>query len=300
MKILAAVVTHDRRALLARCLDAITAQERAPDGVLVIDNASSDGTAEMLAKRGTPTIRQDNVGSAGGWQRAIAQGLADGYDAIWLMDDDGFPAASALGHLEAAMHRDVACASSIVVCEDDPRRFVFPFPKLNRAGFPVIFGWPRKLRRRAELTALAPQGTYPFAHLFNGALIALEAVAKIGNVESGYFMFGDEVDYFCRLRRAGAVISVLDAVHFHPDVSGRPYTPAKVYYYVKNSIIVHRRYFNHAALRNVMALAVVLARVARRNGVLAAAGYVAGPRAPAFYGALVRGLRGQIGKDFDG
>lgn len=300
MKILAAIVTYNRCELLARCLDQLDAQSRPPDAVLVINNASSDGTVDMLTARGTPFITQENLGSAGGWHRAVAHATQHGFDAIWLMDDDGRPDSAALAKLEAKLGPGVACASSVVVCEDDPERFVFPVPLLNRNRLPVILRWPRKLRFRAELAAVAPGGTYPFAHLFNGALISMRAVEQIGNVETGYFMFGDEVDFFCRLRTAGEVISVIDAVHYHPDVSGRPYGPAKVYYYVKNSLIIHQRYFDQAALRNVLALVAVLARVAARNGPGAALGYLAGRNAPQFYGAIRRGLAGRIGQDFDG
>jgi rhamnopyranosyl-N-acetylglucosaminyl-diphospho-decaprenol beta-1,3/1,4-galactofuranosyltransferase len=299
MKILAAVVTHNRRELLARCLDHLEAQKRVPDAILVIDNASSDGTAELLAARGIDTIRQDNLGSAGGWHRAIATALEQDFDAIWLMDDDGFPDHAALGRLEAALVPGIACASAVVVCEHARDRFVFPFPVLNRHQQPAIFARPRKLRHRADLAAAAPDGTYPFAHLFNGALISTAAARQIGNVETGYFMFGDEVDYFCRLRAFGQVISVLDVLHYHPDVSGRPYTPAKVYYYVKNSLICHRRYFDMPALRNGLAIAAVLARVAARNGVGSALGYIAGRQTPALARAISRGLGGRIGKDFD-
>jgi GT2 family glycosyltransferase len=214
------------------------------------------------------------------------------------MDDDGHPDPAALGRLEAALHDDRVCAASIVVCEDATDRFVFPFPKLNRKRLPVLLGFPRKLRLRAELEALATGGVYPFAHLFNGALIAVPAIRRIGNVEAGYFMFGDEVDFFCRLRGVGDVVSVLDALHYHPDVSARPYSPAKVYYYVKNSLIIHARYFDLAWLRNVLALGVVLARVGRRNGPMAALSYLAGSNAGAFYGAIRRGLAGRIGRDF--
>lgn len=299
MRILAAVVTHNRCELLGRCLDGLGQQSRACDEILVIDNASTDGTPDMLARRGILTIRQENLGSAGGWQRAIAHALEHGFDAIWLMDDDGFPDSAALARLADALRDDRVCTASIVVCEDAPDRFVFPFPKLNRKGLPVLFGFPRKLQRRGELAGLAPDGIYPFAHLFNGALISVAAIRRIGNVESGFFMFGDEVDYFCRLRTVGDVVSVLDALHYHPDVSARPYSPAKVYYYVKNSLIIHRRYFDWATLRNLLALAVVLVRVGRRNGPGAALSYVAGANARAFYGAISRGLEGRIGKDFE-
>lgn len=299
MKILAAVVTHNRCELLSRCLDYLEQQSRAPDTILVIDNASSDGTPEMLKARGTLTIRQDNLGSAGGWHRAIEHALEAGFDAIWLMDDDGFPDPGALARLEVELGPERSCAASIVVCEDAHGRFVFPFPKLNRHGLPVLFGFPRKVRMREQLQAMAQDGVYPFAHLFNGALISVSAIRTIGNVEPGYFMFGDEVDFFCRLRSQGAVVSVLGALHYHPDVSMRPYSPAKVYYYVKNSLIIHRRYFDLAWLRNLLAVGVVLVRVARRNGLGAALSYVAGRDAGAFYRAIGRGLKGQVGKDFE-
>ncbi len=300
MKVLAAVVTHNRRVLLARCLDALAAQTLAPDAVLVIDNASSDGTAEMLARRPVITIAQDNVGSAGGWARAIAYAQAQRYDAVWLMDDDGFPDGGALCALVPALGDGVACASSVVLCEEDAGRFVFPFPMLDRHGDPVLLALTRKCARLEQLAPRCPDGTYPFAHLFNGALISMAAVRSVGNVDPGWFMFGDEVDFYHRLRRFGAVISVLAAVHRHPDVAGRGYTPAKVYYYVKNTLILNARYMRHIWLRDLLAVVVVLVRVARRNGAAAALAYLAGGQAPLFARAIVRGLRGQVGKDFDG
>ncbi|MDQ1373454.1 MAG: rhamnopyranosyl-N-acetylglucosaminyl-diphospho-decaprenol beta,3/1,4-galactofuranosyltransferase, partial [Actinomycetota bacterium] len=45
------MVTYNRRDLLAECLDRIERQSRPPDHVLVIDNASTDGTPAMLAER---------------------------------------------------------------------------------------------------------------------------------------------------------------------------------------------------------------------------------------------------------
>lgn len=300
MRILAAVVTHNRCELLGRCLDHIEAQTRAPDGILVVNNASTDGTFEMLEVRGTPFITQENVGSAGGWHRCIQAALDQGFDAVWLMDDDGFPDEHALAALERSLIDGVACASSIVVKEYAPGQFVFPFPVLDKTGLPALWRRPRKLRYVKELATRASEGTYPFAHFFNGALIDLNAVREVGNVNRDFFIFGDEVDYFFRLRQVGKVISVLDALHYHPDVSQRPYTPAKVYYYVKNTFVLHRRYFNLSWLRNLLALAAVLARTANRNGVGTAISYVAGSNSTSLYLAIIRGIMGKVGKDFHG
>jgi rhamnopyranosyl-N-acetylglucosaminyl-diphospho-decaprenol beta-1,3/1,4-galactofuranosyltransferase len=300
MKILAAVVTHNRCELLGRCIDHLERQSRAPDQTLVIDNASTDGTAGMLGNRGITCITQENCGSAGGWRRSIEYGLDNGFDAVWLMDDDGYPDEEALATLEVAMTPEVACASSVVLREDMPTHFVFPFALLDRRGFPVIFRAPRKLVTLDELRKTAPNGTYPFAYLFNGALISLEAVRKIGNVNKEFYLSGEEVDYLFRLRSAGQVISVLKAVQFHPDVSQRPLTEAKFYYFLKNTIALNALYFNSIPIRNLLAVIAVLGRTAKRNGLLAVISYLSGSRARIFYLAIVRGLRGKIGKDFVG
>ncbi len=298
MRILAAVVTHNRRDLLARCIDHLERQSRAPDEILVINNASTDGTEEMLRSCGVSFITQANLGSAGGWRTGIQHALDNGFDAVWLMDDDGYPDGDALATLESAMTPGTACASSVVMREDMPARFVFPVAQLDRRGLPVIFGAPRKMARIEELRRIAGDGTYPFAYLFNGALIRTDAVRIVGNVNSEYYMFGDDVDYLFRLRDAGKTISVLDAIHFHPDVSQRPITEVKFYYYLKNTLILNARYFNWAPMRNVLAVLAVLGRTAKRNGLLTALSYLSGHRAPVLYGAILRGLRGEIGADF--
>ncbi len=300
MRVLAAVVTHNRRELLGRCIDHLEEQTRAPDQILIINNASTDGTDAMLLSRGVPFITQENSGSAGGWRRSIEYALDNGFDAIWLMDDDGYPRHDALAILEKAMKPGVACASSVVLREDLPTHFVFPFAVLDRKGLPVILGAPRKIGALEDLRKMTADGTYPFVYLFNGALVRLDAVRKIGNVDGDLYLSGDEVDYFFRLRGAGQTISVLDAVQFHPDVSLRPLTDAKFYYYLKNTLILNARYFNFVAARNVLAILAVLGRTAKRNGVIRAMSYVSGPRAPVFFLAVLRGLRGQIGKDFFG
>ncbi|MFM8341102.1 MAG: glycosyltransferase [Methylomonas sp.] len=298
MKILAAIVTYNRCDLLSRCIDYVHAQTRHADALIVINNGSTDDTLQMLINRNVNVITQENVGSAGGWHRAVQYALDGGFDAVWLMDDDGYPDITALEKLEQALMPGVACASSVVVREDCPENFVFPFPILDKAGLPAIFAKPRKLPSLTELRNHASAGTYPFVHLFNGALVAITAVKQAGNVNSDFFIFGDEVDYFFRLRAVGKVFSVLDARHFHPDVSLRPYTPVKIYYYVKNTLILNTRYFNLVWLRHCLVLVAVLVRTAQRNGLDTALSYLFGTRVSVLYAAVKRGFTGHIGKDF--
>jgi GT2 family glycosyltransferase len=298
MRILAVVVTRNRRDLLARCVDHLAHQSRLLDEILVIDHDSTDGTRDMLAARGVRCITQDNQGAAGGYFRGVQVALDEGFDGVWLMDDDGYPADDALEHLEAELTPGIACVSSVVLCEDRPTHFVFPFSVLDRTGLPVIFARRRKIPTLAELSRVATDGKYPFAHFFNGALVSLSAVRAVGNVDRGFFIAGEEVDFFYRLRRYGPVYSVLAARHLHPDVRRRPYSAAKIYYYVRNTFIVNARYLDCVAVRNLLTVAAVLGRVAARNGPGIAASHLVGRRAGHFYRAIARGLNNRLGNDF--
>lgn len=300
MYILAAIVTHNRCQLLSRCIDHVQAQSRPPDALVVINNGSTDNTLAMLAERRVDVISQANLGSAGGWHRAINHCQEHGFDAVWLMDDDGYPALDALQLLEQRLLPSVACVSSVVLQEERPERFVFPFPMLDSKGLPTICARPRKLHTLSSLEARSSQGCYPFAHLFNGALVASIAIRQIGNVNPDFFIFGDEVDYFFRMRQVGEVISVLAARHLHPDVSARPYSTTKTYYYIRNTIILNKRYFSNVWLRHAMAIAAALGRNWRRNGAREAISYLIGKRFPVLVQAIYSGLIGRLGHDFHG
>ena len=78
--ICAVVVTRDRLALLQQCIEALRAQTRRPDRVLVVDNASSDGTAAWLAGQAdVETLRlEENLGGAGGFHAGLSRAHADG------------------------------------------------------------------------------------------------------------------------------------------------------------------------------------------------------------------------------
>ena len=93
-RVVAVVVTYNRRELLLEALAAVQAQSRAPDAVIVVDNASTDGTAAAVRAR-FPAARlaglASNTGGAGGFAYGMALALADAADLIWVMDDDTVP-----------------------------------------------------------------------------------------------------------------------------------------------------------------------------------------------------------------
>ena len=110
-RVAAVVVTYNRRDLLLESLAAVLAQTRAPDKVIVVDNASEDGTAAAVRDQ-FPSVHlaelRRNSGGAGGFAGGMALALADGADLIWLMDDDTVPEPGALSALLSARDRMAA------------------------------------------------------------------------------------------------------------------------------------------------------------------------------------------------
>lgn len=113
LRVAAVVVTHNRLALLRRCLCCLAACRAAcaPGAALdiwVIDNQSTDGTAEALpalaAQNPALFYRPTgaNLGGAGGFAWGLQTAAAHAYDFYWLLDDDTLPEPCALAALLAA------------------------------------------------------------------------------------------------------------------------------------------------------------------------------------------------------
>lgn len=106
MTVWAVVTTWNRQNLLARCLSCLVAQTRPCDRILVVDNASDDGTGGMLETNWSARVEvlrlPTNTGGAGGFNAGIRAAVEAGAERVWLMDDDVLPAPDALERLLAA------------------------------------------------------------------------------------------------------------------------------------------------------------------------------------------------------
>jgi len=268
-RILAIVVTFNRLKLLRRCVESLKNQTRKPDEIFVVNNSSTDGTLEYLEKDGGLSyVTQENSGSAGGWYAGIEKAISDNFDFVWLMDDDGFADINELKHLEEALKPGIALLSSLLVRENDKNHLVFGLPVLDKNGYPKIIALKRKIKTVREMEKIKNNQHYPYAHLFNGALLDVTYAKRAGNVDRDYFMYGDELDYLWRLKRFGEVCTSISALHYHPDVSKRALAPERLYYFIRNTIIINNMYLDHKLLRNFFTVAVGIYRFLRSNKIV--------------------------------
>ncbi|WP_132993407.1 glycosyltransferase [Gordonia zhaorongruii] len=221
--IVAVVVTHRRRELLAESLAVVAGQDRPVDHLIVVDNAAETEVGELVERQPIPTTyipSHHNLGGAGGFALGMLHALALGADWVWCADDDGRPEGpqvlSAL--LACADAHHLGQVSPVVVNIADPDALAFPL----RRGLV----WRR---RRSELFTDPETGAHDdgsddllpgIASLMNGALFSSETLEKIGVPDLRLFFRGDEVEMHRRLVRSGIAFGTcLTTAYLHPDGS---------------------------------------------------------------------------------
>jgi rhamnopyranosyl-N-acetylglucosaminyl-diphospho-decaprenol beta-1,3/1,4-galactofuranosyltransferase len=209
----AVVVTHRRPDELAKSLNALSTQTRAPDHLVVIDNDNDPHVAELVASQPIPTTylgSRRNLGGAGGFALGMLHALAQGADWVWLADDDGRPEGPDV------LTRLLACAGTHGLAEVSP--MVCDMTDPDRLAFPLRRGLAWR-RRVSELHSDGGGDLLPgIASLFNGALFRASALEAVGVPDIRLFVRGDEVELHRRLVRSGLPFGTcLTAKYLHPQ-----------------------------------------------------------------------------------
>lgn len=249
-RVVAVVVTHNRLPLLRRLVERLTTVEGLTE-ILVVDNASTDGTGPWL--EGLDRVRSrtlpTNTGGAGGFHHGVGWAMEIGADLVWLMDDDGLPDPSCLARLlAAAEERPLDFWGPLVVDEAAPQRLVFPIR---------LPGGTRVVRDVAAAERAASDGVVDGIVIpFNGVLITRDLVERIGLPRGEFFIWGDDHEYRLRAEAHGArIATVVGARVEHPSIGelGTPmmfgrttynHTPSDLKHYcmARNNLVNLREY----------------------------------------------------------
>jgi N-acetylglucosaminyl-diphospho-decaprenol L-rhamnosyltransferase len=213
------VVNTEQRELLGRCLDAIAAErETLPFGteVIVLDNASSDGSVGLA--RNHPTVtelirRQKRRGKAEN-DTALLQRSRGRFCLLLNEDSELRPGATRELHDAVAARSGAGAAGARIVSPDgvqQPSAWRFPGPLTAFVG--ALF-----LHKRFTVQSRGEQTREVHWAQSAALLVRREAAARIGWFDPAFFVYSDEVDFCKRLRDAGfSVLFVPSATAVHHE-----------------------------------------------------------------------------------
>lgn len=214
-KIAAVVVTYNRKELLKECLDALLNQTFSVDSIILIDNASTDGTFEFLKKnKYLDNLKVDyfrlseNTGASGGFHDGVKIGYEKGFDWLWLMDDDAEPN---IKSLEILMEnkKDNCVLSPLKILKNGQiltthigftnylnlfKKFVFPVDE-------------NKINNIQEISFTS----------FIGPLIPKSLISKVGYPDPKFFLYLDDFEYCIRISQIGKIILIPESLIIHKE-----------------------------------------------------------------------------------
>lgn len=244
-RVVAVVVTWNRRDLLVESLDALAGQDAPLTATVVVDNASTDGTADLLRERAAADRLLDvvpleaNSGGAGGFAAGVAQALTHDPDLVWLLDDDTVPTPGALAALLEARaaygtregQAPAVLASRVVWTDGRDHPMNTPRPKPGASA--------------AERAAAQAVGAVPIRSASFVSLLAdADVVRERGLPLADYFLWNDDFEYSTRLLRdrVGLYVPASVVVHKTRAFGSTDADPGERFYFeVRNKLWLFTR-----------------------------------------------------------
>lgn len=206
------VLTFNTRDLLRNCLVSVSEEcaslaNSIPSRVIVVDNASSDGTAEMVRDEFPAVhlmVNSENLGPAKGFNLGIAKALEDSDPVV-------------------VMNSDVVILPGTV---ETMLAFLAAHPEVDGVSGPLLNPDMTRQVTRAHIVRLLPVNrAKPFREDFPGttfAMIRARAFRKVGGYDENYYFYNEDLDWATRAKRAACVFyHVPRAVVIHFGGQGR-------------------------------------------------------------------------------
>lgn len=257
-----AIISHNTCQLLERCLKSVIADGAAE--IVVVDNASDDGSAEMVRRR-FPQVQLIANQSNNGYGAAANQAVRNANSSLVLLLNADTELKSgclaALTEEAAGIPRAGVIAPAILDANGEPEPSCFPFPG--------TLGWLLENQPIAMVTRRIPafvsrSVTFRQHDRTNevpwvtgcAMLLRREAMEGVGGFDENYFMYFEEVDLCHRMSRAGwGVFFAPSAQVSHVGgASTSQYRGAMLISHFESTLQFHRQHYSGLRLAFWIAL----------------------------------------------
>ena len=246
LRVAAVVLSWNGRERTLACLRSLEQVTYRPFSVVVIDNGSSDGSADAVAAQ-YPAARvvrlQENLGFAGGMNSGARAAFAAGAEAVLLLNNDMEVEPGCIEPLVAALTSDPAAgaACSQILFEGEPPRIWYA-----GAAYSARRGHHGRLVGYGRPPLPATSAPYETDRACGGAMMwTASTFANVGPFDEELFAYAEDTDWSLRARRMGLHVVVVPGSvvrHAVSASSGGESSPATLYYDLRNSLVVAERW----------------------------------------------------------
>ena len=239
------ITTYNREHLLRECIEKVNAQTIPPEIILIVNNASTDGTYEYIEGLPARDSRyiiinlSKNIGGAGGFAKGIEAVINKCVDCVLLIDDD-------------AMLSEDYMQQTLYARQNNPQYRAFAgtvwsngkIDTSHRKNFSRI----GLLQKPIEVDAYNKPYFACDAASFCGMLVDMEIIRLVGVPHAEYFIWQDDAEYSLRIKKHTLFLNVTEAKLTHrtnpPQLNGKRRYDWREYYAVRNRILMVREHGN--------------------------------------------------------
>lgn len=269
-RVLVVIVTYNRRKLLEKLLASLKDQSKSIKGILLFDNNSSDDTIDFLTDSNfiESNIENEklftnigkinkyyfrsssNLGGSGGFAKALQLASSLDYDYVWIMDDDVIPDVHCLENLLNAIKEHQVEAAI-------PNRNSINFKDSPVVKFDLnsVFKYFSSKRKTRIDPPFEEDYYYVQTFAFEGPLISMKTIRKVGIPNADYFILYDDTDYAQRILKYTKIIYIVNA-HLFRQLPFKRNTKSsqlgwKDYYSIRNNMYFDKKYGKNFAVRKI-------------------------------------------------
>lgn len=208
------------------CLASVAASDRLPEAVIVVDNASTDGSIESVQRR-FPEVEilrnAENRGFGSACNRGIEQAVERRCDFVLMLNQDALLEPETLASiLELATAHPRAAIVGAKTVSTTRAADGSPVLLYNGAWRRVLPLWQRIPGIGGSSRTASPEPRevdYVWGH---GMLVRCAALDEVGDFDAGFFMYYEDLDLCWRMQRAGWEIWCDSRVVIHHAVEDGP------------------------------------------------------------------------------
>ena len=241
------ICNYNKKDFVLGCIESVFASSFKAFDLIVVDNASTDGSAEAIrekfADRLTLLVNEENIGGSGGFNRGMQHAMDRGvYKYIHLLDNDVVVDKDAIGELYEFMeeHPEAGACGSLILQMQNPE-YIQDFGAMivpENLGVKSLYC---SKKRDSSLPALV-ECDYVAAC---SAMYRSEILKKTDVIDKEFFIYWDDMALSWAIRKAGyKVYAFSKSIVFHNHGLIDSDSTFGIYYFFRNKIRVFAKYLD--------------------------------------------------------
>lgn len=246
MKLIAVIIcNYNKKDFVLSCIDSVFASEFNDYDLIVVDNASTDGSVDAIQERFCDRIKliinKENTGGSGGFNRGMTYAMGCGYKYIYLLDNDVIVEKNAIGALYNFMesHNEAGACGSLIFRANEENIIQEYGANINLKEYDMELLYKNQPYNSNFPIEIMCDYVAACSSMFRSSVLK-----QVGVIDAEYFVYWDDIALSWKIRNAGYKIYATSESKVWHYGTWRTRPAFARYYNFRNKFLIFTRYLD--------------------------------------------------------